>query len=97
MRSAARKAQPPETRPPPAERFAEWRARKIAELLGGCFPKQRAFIEDAHRAKAVLKTRRAGGSYALAVYHCLNLLRRRRPARPWIARNSFRHECEGQS
>jgi Terminase large subunit, T4likevirus-type, N-terminal len=41
-------------------------AEKIAALRGSLTDKQREFIDDEHRAKAVLKTRRAGGSYAIA-------------------------------
>jgi Terminase large subunit, T4likevirus-type, N-terminal len=39
---------------------------KIAALLASLTPKQRAFVDDPHRAKAALKTRRAGGTYAIA-------------------------------
>jgi hypothetical protein len=42
------------------------RRAKIAALRASLTPKQLAFVDDPHRAKAVLKTRRAGGSYAIA-------------------------------
>lgn len=53
---------------------ATWATNKRAELLSACFPKQRAFIEDPHKAKAALCTRRAGKTYGVALAHYLNLL-----------------------
>lgn len=58
----------------PAETFEAWRDRKTTEILAGCFPKQRAFIQDPHRGKAALCTRRAGKSYGVAAAHCIALL-----------------------
>ena len=56
------------------ESFDSWRTRKIAEILAGLSPKQRAFVLDPHKGKCALCTRRAGKTYAIAAAHCINLL-----------------------
>ena len=58
----------------PTESFDAWRKRKIQEILAACFEKQRAFIEDPHKAKAALCTRRAGKSYGISAAHAITLL-----------------------